>query len=177
MFMLISAWMHITCMVLCERLILHRGCSDSSKKYFHKLSSESFALSQLALCNLTCFPSFWLLGSGFSMCDLVLLLRLHTWHRFSNYSLALPYLMSLDFPSGLVSFIHQLRLQHLQHLFDVRMPANHIHPNSVSRTQACNEKAKTEGGIYDLFEERGSGICWTSDLGAHNPWALLKSNF
>lgn len=83
--------------------------------------------------------------------------------------------MSLGFPSGHVSLIHQLRLWPLQHLpSDLRMPANSIFHNSVSRTQTCSEKAKTGQGACGLFEETGSAYVEQQDFGAHNACSELE---
>ena len=157
--------MHVTCMILCYQLILHRGSSDSSKKYSHKLSSESFVLSQLELCNPTRFPSGpWALPSpcvtlprslDFTPGTSFLITTLHclSWWEFRFFLMVLfPSSISSDFSTFNISSLTWGCLQ--------TAPASTLWagPRHVIK------KTKTEWGTYSLLEETGSAYVEQQDF-------------
>lgn len=118
--------------------------------------------SQFALCNLTCFLSFWLLSSAFPFVTLPCSLDLTLGTGFLIIAFYCLFWRQFRFPSDFISFIHQLRLQHLQHLpFDLRMPMKGICLNSVSRTQKFNEKKKWMRNLWSIWGNRVY-IYWTA---------------
>lgn len=138
-------------------------------------------LSQFALCNPTCFLSSgsWVLAFPFVTlpCSLDLTPGTSFLITASTALFLFCYLFcwELDFPSGLISVLHQLSLQHPQHpLFDLRMPINSICLNSMSRTQTFNEKTKTEWGTSGLFEEIGFTYIGQQDFSAHNKYSEME---